>query len=100
VSIIMLFTLWIYLYFMSYFVYSELTLDHLPLLFDVDSQLLVNSNTLSKSYYELFYMLYILVICVIAVVGWRVEYSFIFKLNFMVNLTLVIIFSTIWSFFI
>lgn len=97
VTLLLMFAMWIYCFFVSYFLYSELTLDHMPIIFESNSMLLPNSNTLYKSYYELFYSLYLLVCMVIVVVGWRVEYTFNYKLNFMLSLTLTIIFTVIWS---
>lgn len=99
VTTICLFTGWIYIFFLNYFIYSDFVFNHLPIMLDINSQLLINSNLFNKSYYELFYILYILVACVIINTGWRIEYTYLYKLNFMVNLLLVIIFSVIWSLF-
>lgn len=97
VSIILVFTLWIYIFFLNYFVYSDFVFNHLPVMLDINSQFLFNANLFNKSYYELFYIGYILVICVIVNTSWRVEYTYIYKLNFAVTLLLTVIFSTIYS---
>ncbi len=100
ITIILSFTLWIYTFFINYFINSDFILDHLPISLNINSQLLTDSNLLSKAYYEFFYILYILVIVIIVSVTWRQEYSFLYKLNFMINLLLVIVFSIICSIFI
>ncbi len=97
ITLIMLFTLWVYIFFVNYFVYSDLILDHLPILLDIDSQLFKNNNQFGKLYYEIFYTLYILVFVVVFIISWRHEYTFQFKLNFIVTSFLVIIFSTFFS---
>ncbi len=100
ITIIMLFTLWVYVFFVNYFMCSDLTLDHMPVLFDFNSQFLINSNQLHKIYYELFYILYILIFFVLLLINWRAEYTFNFKLNFIVSFSLVLIFSVMFSSFI
>lgn len=68
IFIILSFTLWVYVFFISYFIHSDFILDHLPLTINVNSQLLSDSNLFNKAYYELFYVLYILVIVVVSLV--------------------------------
>ncbi len=97
VSILILFTGWIYLYFSSYFLYSDLIVDHLTIALNSNSKLFCSSNTFFKSYYELFYMLYLLVFYALNLITWRVEYTFMFKLNFFVSTNLFFIFFVSYS---
>lgn len=96
-TLLICFSLWIYCFFTSYFIYSELTLDHFPILLESNASLLKNTNVFYKSYYEVFYSLYLLVFAVIMVVGWRYEYTFMYKLNFIVSLTLTLCFFVVWT---
>lgn len=97
VSILLSFTVWIYIYFQSLFVGSELSIDHLPIKFES----IANNNKISieifKSYYELFYSLYTLVVVVLSVISWRVEYTFMFRLNFLLTAMLTCVFGTLFS---
>lgn len=97
VTIILVFTFWVYIFFLNYFIYSEFTINHLPLILDSSATFLINSNLFYKSYYELFYSSYILVVSSIFVVNWRVEYTFYYKLNFLIFLLLTTMFSIIYS---
>lgn len=99
ICIILFFTLWVYVYFTNYFIHSEFILDCLPVNFNVNSSLILNANIFNKSYFEFFYTLYILVVSVILVVNWRVEYTFNYKLNFLITLSASIFFSTLLSIF-
>lgn len=97
VTIILIFTVWVYIFFLNYFVYSEFVINHLPLFLDTSHQLLLTSNLFYKSYYELFYILYTVVVSSILVVSWRVEYTFYFKLNFLIFLVLTTLFAVLYS---
>lgn len=97
VTIILLFTLWVYVYFVNYFLQSDLTLDHAPVILESNSLLLINTNTFYKNYYELFYSLYVLVFLSLFLVSWRVEYTFNYRLNFLFFLTSSLIFITLYS---
>lgn len=97
VSIILVFTAYIYVFFLTYFVYSDFTLDHMPILLDINSQLMCEANTFSKLFYELFYTLYIVVAVVLITVVWRVEYTFLYRINFLLTISLTTIFAVLWS---
>lgn len=97
VSIILIFATWIYVYFVTYFIKSDFVIDALPISLNISSQVLINSNLFYKSYFELFYSLYVLVVFILMVVTWRNEYTYLFKLNFLTTLTLVTIFSVLFS---
>lgn len=97
VSIILIFTLWIYIYFNNYFIYSNFILDSLTISLTMNSDVIFCANNFYKSYFELFYSLYILVIAILCFINWRIEYTFNFKLNWLVNLTLTTLFGTIAS---
>lgn len=95
--IILTFTGWIYLYFWSYFINSNLVIDHFPILLESDSNLNIYSNLLFKGYYELFYILYILVFFILTLIVWRNEYSYMYKLNSLVSITTICFFFVIYS---
>lgn len=97
ISIILIFSLWIYVYFVTYFLNSDLTLDHNSLVLEANSQLFFNTNYFYKSYYEIFYSLYLLVFFSMFFVGWRVEYTFIYKLNSMIFFSTSIFFLVIYT---
>lgn len=97
VSLILIFTGWVYVFFNTYFMESNFILDCLPVTFDVNSELTFNCNLFYKSYFEFFYALYILVLFSILFINWRVEYTFLFKVNFVLSLTLTVIFATLFS---
>jgi NADH-quinone oxidoreductase subunit L len=97
VSIIFFFSIWIYIYFTTYFLNSDLILDHFPITFESNSYIFFNSNSFYKNYYELFYSLYLIVFMVISLVTHRVEYTFIFKLNFLLFTFITSIFFTIYT---
>lgn len=97
VFIILLFTLWVYVYFTNYFLNSDLILDHAPIILESNVLLSVDSTTFYKHFYELFYTLYIIVFITISVISWRVEYSYGFKLNSLLFLTLTVFSLTVWS---
>jgi hypothetical protein len=65
-----MFTTWIYLYFINYFLKSEIVLDQFPLLLTCSMQFISNSNILFKSFFELFYSLYLLIIYILILIGW------------------------------
>lgn len=69
VSIILIFTLWVYVYFTNYFMSSDFTLEGFPLSLNINSNIILNANIFYKSYFELFYSLYILVVVILVVVG-------------------------------
>ncbi len=97
ISIIMVFTAWVYCLFVTYFVYSDLILDHIPLTLQTNSLFISDSITLSKGYYEVFYSLYLLVFIVLCLMTWRAEYTFVYKLNFMVTLIVTLFFFIVFS---
>lgn len=97
VTIILGFSLWVYVYFVNYFIYSDFALEALPISFNIDSSLILNANIFYKSYFELFYSLYVLAVFVIILVGWRVEYTFLYRLNFLANLTMTVLFAVLFS---
>lgn len=96
-SIVLLFSVWIYIYFLTFFVKSGLIIDHFPISFESNPLLFSNSASIYKSHYELFYSLYLLVFFVIFTVSWRIEYSFFFKLNFMLYFVMAIFFFVIYT---
>lgn len=99
VSIIFVFTGWIYIIFINFFLNSELILDYSSIVLNSNSLFLVNTNNFFKSYYEVFYSLYLLVFFTLLTVNWRVEYTFNFRLNLLVtivsSLGFTVIFTTI-----
>jgi len=97
VSIILIFTLWVYIYFTNYFISSDFSLEGFPLSLNINSSIIFNANLFYKSYFELFYSLYTLVVLTLVVISWRVEYTFLYKLNFLLTLILCIFFGTIFS---
>ncbi len=97
VSILLLFTIWVYVYFTGYFLASEVVLDHLPIVLESNTNLISNANLFYKAYYELFYMLYVLIISILLVVSWRVEYTYLYKLNFITFITTSTLFTIIFS---
>lgn len=88
VGIILLFTMWVYVYFCGCFLSFELTLELLPIHVNIDTSLNTVINTLYKSYYELFYALYILIVYVLNLIVCRVEYTFNYRISFLLTLTL------------
>jgi hypothetical protein len=97
VSILLLFTIWVYVYFTGYFLASEVVLDHLPIVLESNTNLISNANLFYKAYYELFYMLYVLIISILLVISWRVEYTYLYKLNFITFITTSTLFTIIFS---
>ncbi len=97
VSLLILFTGWIYLYFINYFINSDLTIDHMPVLLESNKMLLFYSNILYKSYYELFYVLYILIVYILNIVVWRYEYTYLFKLTSNITISSSITFFIIYT---
>jgi hypothetical protein len=99
ICIILFITLWVYVYFTNYFIHSEFILDCLPVSFNVNSSLILNANIFHKAYFEFFYTLYVLVVSIILVITWRVEYTFNYKLNFLITVSATIFFATLLSIF-
>jgi hypothetical protein len=97
VTFLLGFALWIYVYFMNYFVNSNLTLDHLPILISSNEWRVGAGVTFFRYFYELFYSAYLLIFMILMVVSWRVEYTYMFKLNFLVTGVLCVMFGVIWS---
>lgn len=97
VTILLLFTVWIYLYFINYFIKSNLYIDHFPIYFDCNAQIIDNSNIFFKSFYELFYSIYLLIVLAILVISWRVEYTFQYKLTFLLLTFLTCVFLIIFT---
>lgn len=97
VSIILAFTGWIYCLFNSYFVNSNLVLDHMPLLLQGNAYLSLNMNLLHKNYYEIFYSLYVLLFALLGLVSWRTEYTFYYKINFLLTLSITVFAVVFWS---
>ncbi len=85
VTTLLLFTCWIYVYFNSYFISSGLVLDHTPVIFESDVELMRNSVKLYKYYYELFYGFYVFVVLILMIIGWRIEYTFDVKFDLIVK---------------
>jgi hypothetical protein len=63
-------------------------LNSFPLTIESNSFIFFDINIFYKNYYELFYSLYIIVVFVILLINFRVEFSYIYKLNFYVFLIL------------
>jgi len=97
ILVILVFTIWIYCFFINYFITSDLIWDHNPLLFSANSALFYDTNLLYKNYYELFYSLYILVVITLFVLSWRVEYSFLYRINFTLSVSLTLFFLVLYS---
>ena len=96
VVILGLFTCWAYTTFLAYFVYSEVTFDHNPIVFTNISYLLSTATLLYKNFYEIFYALYILIITVIVVVSWRYEYTANQRLTSFLSLNLTLMFVALY----
>ncbi len=94
---VFLFSLIIYVYFLNYFVSTDLAIENQPLFFSVNSSQLVTTSNLYKSFYEFFYSLYSLVFLILFLVVWRVEYTFIYKLNAIVSLIILNFFIIIYT---
>ena len=88
VLIIFFFSIFIYIYFTTFFFKSDLILNSFPLTIESNSFIFFDINIFYKNYYELFYSLYIIVVFVILLINFRVEFSYIYKLNFYVFLIL------------
>lgn len=97
ITLLVCFTGWIYIYFINYFVKSNLTIDHMPIFLDYNLELNTYSNFLFKSYYEVFYIVYLLLFFILALVVWRYEYTYMFKLNFLLTLSGSLIFFVIYT---
>lgn len=97
VSIILLFAAWIYVCFVTYFIKSDFVIDTLPINLNISSTVFINSNLFYKSYFELFYGLYVLVVFILVLVTWRNEYTFLFKLNFLTIATTTTLFGVFFS---
>lgn len=97
VSIIFIFSIFIYIYFTTFFLSSELILDHFPLYIESNTTVGFYVNNLYKNYYELFYSLYFLIISIICLIGWRCEFTYLFKLNFYVSVLITSIFVSIFT---
>lgn len=98
VSIILFFTLWVYVYFTNFFISSDFVLEGFPLSLNINSTIILNANIFYKSYFELFYTLYVLIVVILGVVSWRIEYTFLYRLNFLITLTLCVFFGILFSF--
>lgn len=98
ITILLTFTVWVYVYFTGYFLCSEVVLDHLPIVLESNTSLISDANLFYKAYYELFYTLYILVIFTLVIVGWRVEYTHLYRLNFITFMTSTTLFTVIFSY--
>lgn len=97
VTLLLSFTLWIYIYFIHYFVNSNLVLDQFPIILESNNLQMWYSNLFYKSYYELFYSLYMLIIIILILISWRYEYTFQYKLNFLTISTLSLFFFIIYT---
>lgn len=82
------FTLWFYVAYFNQVIFSCLILEHPPITLMFNTNYLTTGANIYKSYYELFYAIYLLVIFIIILVAWRVEYTFMYKLNFFVTINL------------
>jgi hypothetical protein len=94
---VFLFSLIIYIYFLNYFINTDLAIENQPLFFSVNSSQLITTSSLYKSFYEFFYSLYSLVFLILFLVVWRVEYTFIYKLNAIVSLIILNFFIIIYT---
>lgn len=97
--IILSFSGWIYIIFMNYFLYSGLVLEYSVFTLEFNVDLLRTTNILYKSFYEIFYSFYLLVITILCLVNYRSEYSFSFKLNFMLYTLTSFFFMILFSIF-
>ena len=97
VTLLILFTLWIYIAFYSYFIYSELTLDHTPITISPLLYTLESVESSYKNFYELFYIIYMLIVMVIIVLAWRYEYTSQNKLNLLLTSIIVLIIISIYG---
>jgi NADH:ubiquinone oxidoreductase subunit 5 (subunit L)/multisubunit Na+/H+ antiporter MnhA subunit/heme/copper-type cytochrome/quinol oxidase subunit 2 len=91
IYIVMSFSIYIYTYFYTIFLKSDLILDCCPLIIQSNFHVLSYINNLYKVYYELFYSVYLLILSIIVIVVFRVEFSFLYRLSFYI-LFLVFIF--------
>lgn len=98
VLILLCFTVWVYVFFSGYFLSSDLFLDYLPISLNSNSLLVFNSNLFYKAYYEVFYSIYLVIFFVLVLMSWRVEYTYLYKFNFISFLTQFMLFVVIFSF--
>lgn len=98
VLILLCFTVWVYVFFSGYFLSSDLFLDYLPISLNSNSFLVFNSNLFYKAYYEVFYSVYLVIFFVLVLISWRVEYTYLYKFNFISFLTQFMLFVVIFSF--
>lgn len=92
----------IYIYFLSYFFNANISLDYMPVTYLGYSQLTKDCGLLFKHFYEIFYSLYTLVVGVLCILVWRYEYTFLYRLNFLVGAVatsyFVVIYTTLLNF--
>ena len=97
ILLLLVFTIWVYMFFINYFVYSNLIIDHMPITLESSPNLNITSNIFFKNYYELFYILYVLILCILSNIVWRNEYTHIYKLNTMLCTVGSLIFFIIYT---
>lgn len=94
---VFLFSVIIYIYFLNYFINIDLSIDSQPLFFFTNSSQLTTNSFLYKNFYEFFYSLYSLVFLVMSLVVWRVEYTFLYKVNTILSIVLLNFFFVIYT---
>ena len=94
---VFLFSLIIYIYFLNYFVNTDLAVENQPLFFSINSSQIWVTSSLYKSFYEFFYSLYTLVFLILFLVVWRVEYTFLYKINAIISIIILNFFLIIYS---
>lgn len=99
---VFLFSMVIYMYFLSYFTFSDLVFESTPITLEGHNYNLGNSIQINKHFYEFFYNLYTLIIILISTLVWRYEYTYMFRINFIVNFGFFcyffVIYTTIFNF--
>lgn len=91
------FSICIYFYFKNYFLFSNLMFNQSPIFIESFSNQLETAESLNKNFYEFFYFIYLLVFFIIVLLTWRYEFTFLFKINFVLNMFLSTIFFIIYT---
>lgn len=78
---------------------SSLVIDSYPIAVESDPLILRDFDYLYQFYLNFFYILYLLVIIIIAIIECRRSYTFIYKLNFLLYLGMLTLFSVFFFIF-
>lgn len=97
-SLILIFSVWIYIYMFNYFFNSYISQNWYPFKLNTLNYFSSNILNLFKFFYEFFYWIYLFIAIILITIVWRIEFTYLYKLNNIIYINIFFYFLVIYSY--